>query len=46
MFKLFKLSNRKTKAFAVLALVFVALQGVFEGLQTFMLARIINTISV
>ncbi len=46
MFRLFKLSNRKTKVFAALALIFVALQGVFEGLQTTMLAQIINTISV
>lgn len=46
MFKLFKLSNKKTKVFAALALIFVTLQGVFEGLQTTMLAQIINTISV
>ena len=44
MFKLFKLSNKKTKAFSVLALVFVALQGVFEGFQTTMLARVISII--
>ncbi len=45
MFKLFKLSNRKTKVLAVLAMVFVALQGVFEGLQTSMLAGIISIIT-
>ncbi|XQP55742.1 MAG: ABC transporter ATP-binding protein [Mycoplasmoidaceae bacterium] len=41
MFRLFKMSNRKTKVLAVLALIFVALQGVFEGLQTTMLSDII-----
>lgn len=45
MFKLFKLSNRKTKVLAVLAMIFVALQGVFEGLQTSMLAGIISIIT-
>lgn len=44
MFKLFKISNRKTKVLSVLALIFVALQGVFEGLQTTMLARVITLI--
>lgn len=44
MFKLFKLSNKKTKVFSILALVFVALQGVFEGFQTSMLARVISII--
>mgnify|MGYP003295415086 FL=1 len=45
MFKLFKLSNRKTKVLAILALIFVALQGVFEGFQTTMLARVIEIIT-
>lgn len=45
MFKLFKLSNRKTKVLSALALIFVALQGVFEGLQTTMLARVITIIT-
>ncbi|MCQ3914366.1 MAG: hypothetical protein MJ201_00865 [Mycoplasmoidaceae bacterium] len=45
MFKLFKLSNRKTKVLSVLALIFVALQGVFEGFQTTMLARVIQIIT-
>ncbi|XQP54848.1 MAG: ABC transporter ATP-binding protein [Mycoplasmoidaceae bacterium] len=44
MFTLFKLSNRKTKILSVLAIIFVALQGVFEGLQTTMLARVIGLV--
>lgn len=44
MFKLFKLGNKKTKVLAIFALIFVALQGVFEGFQTMMLARIIDVL--
>lgn len=44
MFKLFKLANKKTKVLAIFALIFVALQGVFEGLQTMMLANILTVL--
>lgn len=44
MFKLFKLSNKKTKVLAILALVFVALQGLFEVFQTTMLGNIIQIV--
>ena len=44
MFKLFKLANKKTIALAVMAVIFVALQGVFEGFQTTMLASILSVL--
>jgi len=44
MFKLFKLSNKKTKLYSIFALVFVALQGVFEGLQAGMLAAVLSVL--
>jgi len=44
MFKLFKLSDRKTKLFSIFALVFVSLQGVFEGLQAGMLAAVLSVL--
>jgi len=44
MFKLFKLSNKKTKVISIFALVFVALQGVFEGLQAGMLAAVLSVL--
>lgn len=46
MFKLFKQANKKTIALGIIALVFVALQGVFEVLQATMLASILNTITI
>lgn len=42
MFKLFKQSTKKTKLLALFAIFFVACQGVFEGLQTKMLATILG----
>ena len=42
MFKLFKQSTRLTKCLAFVAIFFVACQGVFEGLQTRMLATILG----
>lgn len=45
MFKLFRMSNRITKVLAILSLVFVALQGVFEGIQTTMLASVITIVT-
>jgi len=44
MFKLYKIGNKKTKALAILALIFVALQGVFEGFQASMLAGILKVL--
>ena len=44
MFNLLKLSNKKTKVLSIMAIIFVAFQGVFEGFQTTMLARVINSI--
>ena len=42
MFKLFKQSTKTTKLLALFAIFFVAFQGVFEGLQTKMLATILG----
>jgi len=42
MFKLYKLGTKKAKTFAISALIFVALQGIFEGLQASMLAGVIS----
>ncbi len=46
MFKLIKQANKKTIALGIIALVFVALQGVFEVFQATMLASILNTITI
>ena len=45
MFKLFKLGDKKTKALAVFSLIFVALQGIFEGLQATMLASVLEVLN-
>lgn len=44
MYKLLKQADRKTIVLGVLALIFVALQGLFEGLQATMLAQVLSTV--